>query len=43
MSTHSTAEILSTLTHFDQIIRQGLRDGTVLTVMKKEKHAMVSM
>jgi hypothetical protein len=42
MSTTSTADILASLTRFEEIIRQGLRDGTVLAVMTREKRAMVS-
>jgi hypothetical protein len=40
MSTAS--ETIAELTRFDQTIRQSLRDGTVLAVMKKEKRALVS-
>jgi hypothetical protein len=36
------AEIIAELNRLDQTIRQSLRNGTVLAVMKKEKKAMVS-
>jgi hypothetical protein len=41
MSTTSAADIISALDGFQKIVQQGIRDGTVLDVMKRERKAIV--
>jgi len=41
MSTYSVADIVSALDQFHQVVQQAICDGTILTIMKREKKAMV--
>ena len=38
----SAAEIAAALDWFDQTVREAIRDGTVMTMMRTERQAMVS-
>jgi hypothetical protein len=42
MSSISVADIVAGLQRLDDLIRQGLQDGTILNVMKENKAEMVS-
>ena len=41
MSAQSSAEVASTLQRIDGLVRKGLTDGTIHTVMKENKAEMV--